>query len=218
MNILILLHGLGDTHVPFKTFGERLALPETACISLQASTPLPFDLGGYHWGDDIAFDNSNGQMEVDTGFVKSTRLILDNLIKDTLITNCGFKPREILMFGFGQGGVAAVSAASQLSSKDPEELGGVVAIGGFLALSTRLTPAEKQKTPILLCKGNRKSGVSSNDVARTKETFAHVQVVEWNKDGDAMPASREEMLPIMQFFARRLRSMAGVPVDAVEMT
>jgi hypothetical protein len=32
-----------------------------------------------------------------------------------------------------------------------------------------------------------------------------------------MPRSREEMLPIMRFFARRLRSRGGVPEGAVEV-
>ncbi len=34
---------------------------------------------------------------------------------------------------------------------------------------------------------------------------------------DSMPRSREEMLPIMRFFARRLRSRGGVPEGAVEV-
>ena len=48
-NALILLHGLGDTHKSFTTFGEKLQLPETACISLGGTAKLPFDLEGKHW-------------------------------------------------------------------------------------------------------------------------------------------------------------------------
>jgi hypothetical protein len=33
-----------------------------------------------------------------------------------------------------------------------------------------------------------------------------------------MPANRDEMLPIMQFFSRRLRSMKGVPAGVVELS
>lgn len=48
VNILILLHGLGDTNESFTQLAKQLALPETVCISTQAPSPLPFDLGGFH--------------------------------------------------------------------------------------------------------------------------------------------------------------------------
>ena len=35
-NLLILLHGLGDTHVPFANLGKQLKLPQTATLSLRA--------------------------------------------------------------------------------------------------------------------------------------------------------------------------------------
>lgn len=50
-----------------------------------------------------------------------------------------------------------------------------------------------------------------------RERFQDVEYVKWAKSEDSMPRSREEMLPIMKFFARRLRSRAGVPEGAVEV-
>ena len=35
-NLLILLHGLGDTHVPFANLGKQLKLPQTASLALRA--------------------------------------------------------------------------------------------------------------------------------------------------------------------------------------
>ena len=35
-NLLILLHGLGDTHVPFANLGKKLKLPQTATLALRA--------------------------------------------------------------------------------------------------------------------------------------------------------------------------------------
>jgi len=93
VNVLILLHGLGDTNLPFTKLGQQLCLPETACISLQAPLPLPFNLGGYHWGDDIIFDQSTGKMDFDTGFTKAIVVLTDLL--SVLIDNCGYQPREI---------------------------------------------------------------------------------------------------------------------------
>lgn len=215
-NVLILLHGLGDTNASFTKLGQQLNLPETACVALQAPSPLPFDLGGFHWGDDMVFDQNTGEMDVDTGFKLSTRLVLDTVIKQGLVGKCGYTPREIIIFGFAQGGMVGLQAAAEL---DGDELGGVVSIGGRLSLSTPLAAFnQKKKTPVLVCRASRASAVTDSAVSKLKDVFQHVEVKEWKKNGDGMPASREEMLPIMQFFARRLRSTRGVPVGSVELT
>ena len=39
-NLLVLLHGLGDTHIKYLEFGKRLALPSTSVIALRAELPL----------------------------------------------------------------------------------------------------------------------------------------------------------------------------------
>ncbi|KAG8974694.1 hypothetical protein FRB90_009719, partial [Tulasnella sp. 427] len=36
-NLLILLHGLGDTHLPFAKLGKSFKLPQTATLALRAS-------------------------------------------------------------------------------------------------------------------------------------------------------------------------------------
>lgn len=35
-NLLILLHGLGDTHIPFGRLGRSLKLPQTATLAIRA--------------------------------------------------------------------------------------------------------------------------------------------------------------------------------------
>lgn len=214
-NILILLHGLGDTHASFTTLARQLTLPETACLTLQAPTPLPFDLGGFHWGDDIIFDQASGTMDFDTGFTKSTHLITERIIKDALISKCGYKAREIMLFGYGQGGMAALAAATSLAAE--EELGGVISTGGPLPLSVSTISQAKVKTPVLVLGGSSNSLVTPSAVARLKDVFETVDYKQWKRSGDGMPANREEMLPIMQFFARRLRSRRGVPEGSVEI-
>jgi len=214
-NILILLHGLGDTHASFDTLARQLSLPETACLTLQAATPLPFDLGGFHWGDDIIFDQASGTMDFDTGFTKSTRLIKEEIIKEGLMGKCGYKLREIMLFGYGQGGMAALAVAASLAAE--QELGGVISIGGTLPSSVSTVSPRKVKTPVLVLGGSSHSLVTSSAVARLKDVFETVEYMAWNKSGDGMPANREEMLPIMQFFARRLRSRHGVPEGSMEV-
>lgn len=215
-NVLILLHGLGDTNVSFANLGRQLSLPETACVAVQAPNPLPFDLGGFHWGDDLVFDQKTGEMDVDTGFKVSTRIILEDIIKDGLMRKCGYKARELMIFGYAQGGMVALQVAAEM---DGEELGGVISIGGILSLSTPLKALDKKsKTPVLVCKASKGSAVTESATSRLKDAFNFIEIKEWRKNGDGMPSNREEMLPIMQFFARRLRSIRGVPAGSIELS
>ena len=210
-NVLILLHGLGDTSVSFTNLGKQLALPETTCISLQAPTPLPFELGGFHWGDDIAFDQASGQMDFDTGFTKAVKVIKQEIIGDGLLKRCGYKPRDIMLFGYGQGAMAALATAASMC----EELGGIVSIGGPLPSSN--ASASPVKTPVLVLGGSSSTLITRVNIDKLKAAFQHVEYQKWNRAGDGMPSNRDEMLPIMRFFARRLRSRAGVPEGGVEI-
>ena len=212
-NILILLHGLGDTNASFTRLGQQLNLPETACVAVQAPAPLPFDLGGFHWGDDMIFDQNTGEMDMDTGFKASTRLVLDKVIREGLVGKCGYKPREIIIFGFGQGGMVGLQAAAELEG---EELGGVVSIGGRLPASLSLK-IKKSGTPVLICRASRASAITDGAVSKLRDAFEFVKIKDWKKNGDSMPSNRDEMMPIMQFFARRLRSTKGVPAGSIEL-
>ena len=86
-------------------------LPETACVSIQGPQGL-LDLGGFHWGDDIIFDSTSGGLDADSGFKQSTKLLTD-IVNDVLLGKCGYASREIMMFGFGQGGMAALNLAGE---------------------------------------------------------------------------------------------------------
>lgn len=156
-------------------------------------------------------------MDFDTGFTKSTRLLKDKIIREGLMRKCGYAAREIMLFGYGQGGMAALAVAAALAAEEEEELGGVVSIGGPLALSVSAVSPGKAKTPVLVLGGSSTSLLTSSAVTRLKGVFETVEYRPWKKSGDGMPANREEMLPIMQFFARRLRSRRGVPVGSVEV-
>jgi predicted esterase len=216
INILILLHGLGDTNKSFSQLGKNLNLPETACLSIQAPNPIPSLFTGsetpsFHWGDDILFDEGKGEIELDAGFKTATDVLLRKLVEKSLIEECGYAPRNILFYGFGQGGMAALQACATSDL----EFGGVVSIGGRLPSSG--SGSGKSKTPALVLGGSRSAQVTRSAVDGLKERFKDVEYVKWDKAEDSMPRSREEILPIMRFFARRLRSRAGVPEGAVEV-
>lgn len=161
----------------------------------------------------MLFSEENEGIEHDAGFVGSTKVLVEEVI-GVLKRECGYKGRDILMFGFGQGGMVALGVVAGLE----EELGGVVSVGGGLPSSVVTKGQKKNRTPVLVCHGKRKSAVGDDDVDKLKEVFESVEAKEWVKTGNGMPESRDEMLPIMQFFARRLRSMKGVPAGSVELT
>ena len=210
-NILILLHGLGDTSASFTNLGKQLSLPETTCISMQAPTPLPFELGGFHWGDDIQFDQATGNMDFDTGFSKAIKILKQEIVEDGLVGKCGYKHREIMFFGFGQGAMAAIAAAASMD----EELGGIISIGGPLPASNM--SAKAVKTPPLILGGSSNTLITKTAITNLEASFQNVEYRRWSKSGDGMPQNREEMLPIMRFFARRLKSRKGVPEGSVEI-
>jgi len=116
---LILLHGLGDTHLPFAKLGTQLELPNTACISIQAPNALPFEATSFHWCDDVIFDSSSNGLDPDGGFKASTLILSDAIIQKGLIEKCGYKPRDIICFGLGQGGMAAMNVARKTPTSLP---------------------------------------------------------------------------------------------------
>ncbi|KAL8722989.1 MAG: hypothetical protein Q9225_000605 [Loekoesia sp. 1 TL-2023] len=215
VNVLLLVHGLGDSRESFTLLARQLSLPETTCISLQAPFPLPFDLGGFHWGDDITFDQSSGKMDYDTGFARSSRVIEEDIIQRVLLQQCGYRPRNILFFGFGQGGMAALAAALAFKTG----LGGIVSVGGPLPSSiNEVGDTEvKNKTPVIVLGGSSQSLITQPVLGNLKQAFQVVEYVKWPRAGDGMPRNRDEMLPIMKFFARRLQSRSGVSKDVVEI-
>ncbi|KAJ5099708.1 hypothetical protein N7532_006709 [Penicillium argentinense] len=221
-NILILLHGIGDSAAGFSAFGRALNLPETTVVTMQAPTPLPFDLGGYHWGNDVEFDARTGSLDMDAGFTRSTTILVE-VVRGTLVQKCGYRLREILILGFGQGGMVGLALARELglssaaaSSEDKEPLAGVISIGAPYPLSGQRT-GPKNRTPILVVSGKDSVVVSDGAVKRTKGVFEFVEVSRYARKGDGMPSNRDEMMPVMQFFARRLRSRQGVPEGSVEI-
>ena len=218
-NIVVFLPGLGDTAANFSSFPRALNLPSTLTLTLQAPIPIPLPDAGTHWGDDLVLDTSTGTIDANgVSFNTSTKLLAEDVINNILIKKCGFKPREIMIFGYGQG--ASVALATSLHPTLSElELGGIIAIGGLLPLSQPNANQSKSRTAVLLLGGMK--GVltkeSGSAARRTQEMFTSVETHQWKKQSDHMPSNREEATPMMAFFARRLRSRQGVPNGAVEI-
>ena len=149
-------------------------------------------------------------MNFDPGFTRAVKIIQQDIIVEGLIRKCGYKPGEIMLLGFGQGAMAALATAASMV----EQLGGIVSIGGPLPSSNTSTRAIK--TPVLVLGGSSSTLITRTALDKLRATFQNVEYQKWDRPGDGMPHNKDEMLPIMRFFARRLRSRAGVPDGSLE--
>lgn len=231
--ILIVFHGLGDSETSFANFAKNLNLPGVLAITVRGTQHIPPAMLGlsldsgpprhFHWGDDLNLASDGDGLDADPGFNKSFDVIVQKLIRETLLEKCGWQLSDILFFGFGQGGSLALGLASKVREgpkveevkpgQDGQPLEpsntfkGVVSVGGALPASmipsSSATP--KSKTPILICHGRSCEAVGEDAVDVLKREFIHVRDIEWKRAESGMPASQEETLPIMQFFAERLQ-------------
>ncbi|KAI6041531.1 hypothetical protein EDC04DRAFT_1261814 [Pisolithus marmoratus] len=133
-NLLILLHGLGDTHILFTKLGRSLNLPQTAILALRAPEQIPFLYEqAYQWytsfdplGDLIECPNPTPALDL-------LRTVLAHLIDD-----CNWPPPRVHLFGFAQGGSVAVETTVSWWKNDSgrgsvaRQLGSVVTVGGPL--------------------------------------------------------------------------------------
>ncbi|KAI0993983.1 hypothetical protein K3495_g14201 [Podosphaera aphanis] len=220
-NVLILLHGLGDSEVPFAALARRLNLNNTVSIALRGPRLLPpfFQGGrtpGYQWSDDLLYDQVKGDIDLDSGF--STAIARIEEVIEVLIRECDFEAKNIFFFGFGQGAMAGlgfVSRAERIARgiRPPSGLeifGGFVAIGGGLPKEQQSwvpeVPDLRLQTPVLLCGGRAPTRVTQSVVHALTDRYVNAEYVQWqNKSGDGMPECREEMLSIMQFFSRNMQ-------------
>ncbi|KAF9653674.1 hypothetical protein BDM02DRAFT_3226555 [Thelephora ganbajun] len=205
-NLLILLHGLGDTHVPFANLGKQLKLPQTATLAIRAPEKIPYLYEeAFQWYE--SFD-SLGDLLPNPNPAPALDLLTK--IFDHLINNCGWSPQKIHIFGFAQGGIAAVEFAllrwRQQLQKSPDlsisPLGSVVSVCGPL-LSY---PTLKSPCPIPLLLFHRsppaESALSSSNKTAFRKGFGSFR--EAQVGGEGMPRSKTEWEHIMRFWSERL--------------
>ena len=213
----------GTTPLPPSLLGLD---PDPPAAAGRAPAPRHF-----HWGDDLTLARAGGDaLDADPGFDRAAGRVLDRLVRGVLGDECGWLPRDVLLLGFGQGGALALGLASRArmgarveevadgeraAGKEDEAAArrrrrafkGVVSIGGPLPPS--MIPSEsarpRAETPVLLCCGSASEDLDEDAVDLVRREFVDVEVARWKKADDGMPSNREEMLPIMKFFAERLR-------------
>ncbi|KIK99537.1 hypothetical protein PAXRUDRAFT_822613 [Paxillus rubicundulus Ve08.2h10] len=232
-NILILLHGLGDSHLPFAKLGQSVNLPQTAVLALRAPEQIPYLYEqAFQWyssfdplGDIIEHPNPTPALE------------LIAKVLNHLTTDCTWPPNRIHIFGFGQGGSVAAESAlawwkrelararmksrieevnkgekdcgAPSNSEDvqvPRSLGSVVSVSGpLLSYSTLDTPCQ---TPLLLF---HRASLAKGAFTSFSKGFVRAQeIVKSDGQGEeSMPCSRDEWQPVMQFWSEALGRRMG---------
>jgi predicted esterase len=179
-NLLILLHGAGDTHRAFREFAKRMDLPQTATLSIHASScssgfsTLPFNLG-YTWFEEMCTATGDALEDRDHRRVASLRSAIDNLIKilQSLYpqegdnVNDGWMPERIFLFGYSAGACLVMETCLRLMKRKEMPIGGAVCVAG--GIKCEMPPEEKEKavahldsthcfegpTPVLLIIGSQ---------------------------------------------------------------
>jgi len=202
-NLLILLHGLGDTNVPFSKLGRQLHLPQTATLAVRAPEKVPYLYEeAYQWCE--SFDNF-GELLARPN--PSNVLELLGKLLDHLVQDCQWAPSKIHLFGFGQGGSIAVELGLRWWKSHwgslHMRLGSIASIGG--PLLSYPTPTSLCTTPVLVFHrlGSESTKLSSEDLTAFKRGYVNIQEVK-GEDGEGIPRSKAEWEPIMKFWSTYL--------------
>ncbi|KAK9324153.1 Alpha/Beta hydrolase protein [Lipomyces orientalis] len=208
---ILLLHGIGDTINPFTILATRLNLPRAVVIALQAPKPMPFELGGFHWGDDIVFSkdltSASGSSDDDEilspdAEFSTSRKFLGDIIEQVLEKKCGFvAAKNVILWGYGQGGMAALDIAACRMN-----LCSVISVGGWLPgwIQARDIIDLPRTTSVLLCGGDTNSNITDDRVKQAEEIFKECRRLKFPMKGDFMPRTKEEMSPVLRFLLRTL--------------
>lgn len=193
-HIIILLHQYSGTEEFLESLAMRLnkRQPNSAYVLLRGVEPVEPGNCGYHWAD--------SQSHHDVGFSKTSEIILTDVIRNGLVSKCNFDPRNVMLLGHCQGGMAALATAA---SWDAIELGGVISIGGPMPVYAQLPAAVKAKTPALIYHAEL-GDVIPSALHQIKENFMYVDSETRSGAHDTIPESEDELKPILAFFAHRL--------------
>ena len=192
---IVLMHNLASNEASLNDHVEILKskYPESAIILLRGLRSIEPENSGYHWAD------ANG--DVDEGFINTSRVILEDIIQDVLLAKCRFHPREIVILGHGQGGMAALAATACWNCI---EFGGVVSLGGPMPAHVQVPSNIKAKTPVLIYGGAR-GDIALAALQQILENFSCTDHYDPPSGHDTIPLSEEEIAPLLEFFAHRLR-------------
>ncbi|PBK69732.1 hypothetical protein ARMSODRAFT_143707 [Armillaria solidipes] len=199
-NILILLHGLGDTHKPFSNLGRQLKLPQTAILALRAPDQIP-----YLYEDAFQWYNSFDLLGELVRYPNPTpALDLMKQVLRHLVDDCAWREDRVHLLGFAQGGSVAAEFGLKWWKEQKGKLGSIVSVGG--PLLSYPTIEELSPTPLLVVHRASPAEPSLPRDAMVALRRAYQTVGDVKLDGrrSGMPSSKDEWEPIMRFWSEKL--------------
>ncbi|CAI5723734.1 hypothetical protein KXD40_000704 [Peronospora effusa] len=217
-NVLIFLHGRGDSHEPFARLGKQMELPQTAVISLRAPQELPFGLG-FTWMNDLdsigdvilpvtSHKQRSQSLEMARDYIWSFLCVLHD--------RYSWSYSRLFVFGFSQGACVAFHLAMTLPRD--VRLGGMVLVSGGAIAGPHLSSSSSQggaaATPMLQVTGAADDVYPAALAEQSRREFKRrysqeaaiklfTSLVRPGK-GHAMIDSREDMQQVMSFFSKHL--------------
>ena len=192
-HVVVLLPQLGHDDSSLTELAQELyeEQQETCFVLLRANEGVLNPESRCDWA------NASGQWDELTLNSASS---LSDMIKLSLITQCGFVPRSIVLMGHGQGGMAVLTTAALWAEI---EFGGVVSIGGPLPCYLRSASTDLVTTPALVF---RSSAADSNQSAFDcmERRFAWVDNCVFSGAHDTLPDISELKKALVEFLAHRL--------------
>ena len=218
-NLLILLHGTGDTHRPFAQLATTMELPQTCSLAIHAVEfeTLPMGLGhswfqemDYATGSPLHREDPRRQASLYQAAEKLCELV-EVLTKDWIV------PERIFFLGFGAGATAAMETAKMWCHRDNRpKLGGAICVaGGCESPPVDWTEAQLNNlTDTLILTGANNPSYSPESLNRSrllydktgKSCFFHIE----GGKGMGMLSSPIEMRVVMEFFSKRLVRVSNI--------
>ena len=192
-NLLVTLHGAGDTHTSFHRLARRMDLPQTAILSIHASscangfTNLPFGLG-CTWFDEMDYstgeplsENSPRRLATLNRATEKLVEVLDALstVDDIDDTETGWQPERIFLFGYSAGACLVMETCLKMMAKGNRPLGGGVCIAGGIKCEIPLNSVSattekglyKGYTPVLLIVGALDNNFPPSSATKSSKVY-----------------------------------------------
>ena len=233
-NLLILLHGLGDSLEPFAKLGAAMRLPQTAMLALQARAEVPL-LGGGYWFSSLEPATYEPYVDppVDGSRLASLARTVGALCSDivALCASHDWPLERVHLLGYGDGAAVALHVVAALAEQGG---GGGMNVGSVAAVCGSLLPeftapvgggqARATSTRVLLLATDASTGAEGGHslaaAARTERELRsaalgveHVVVESLVGSAPHMPRSAAEMTTLMRHFGgcltRRMVALEG---------
>jgi len=211
-NLLILLHGAGDTHLPFDKMGQTMKLPQTATLAISSLRfhTLPLGLGhtwfqemDYATGETLPADHPVRRSSIDAAVSRFAELL--NLLLD----HHWMVAERIFFIGYGAGACLIMEFCQSWSQNARLPFGGGICVGG----GNSGGPSKGFKslgTPILLVCGEHDETFTAIMAHQAKDGYEQacgnglVEIHTQPNKKTGMISSENEMRAVMAFLAPRL--------------